>query len=93
MNVRIGTAPDSWGVWFADDPRQTLWRRFLDEAVEAGYRWVEIGPYGYLPTDLATLGRELDARDLKVPAGFVMDHLRLGRQDDSLSGAVRSASA
>jgi inosose dehydratase len=75
MNVRIGTAPDSWGVWFADDPRQTPWRRFLDEAVEAGYQWVEIGPYGYLPTDFATLHRELDARGLKVPAGFVMAHL------------------
>ena len=21
--LRIGTAPDSWGVWFADHPRQT----------------------------------------------------------------------
>ena len=25
MNARIiiGSAPDSWGVWFADDPEQT----------------------------------------------------------------------
>ena len=37
MNVKIGSAPDSWGVWFPDDPKQTPWCRFLDEIVEAGY--------------------------------------------------------
>ena len=21
----LGSCPDSWGVWFADDPRQTPW--------------------------------------------------------------------
>jgi len=21
-NLRLGTAPDSWGVWFPDDPKQ-----------------------------------------------------------------------
>ena len=26
----LGTCPDSWGVWFADDPLQTPWERFLD---------------------------------------------------------------
>ena len=30
MNIRIGSAPDSWGVWFPDDPRQTPWQRFMD---------------------------------------------------------------
>ena len=29
MNIQIGTAPDSWGIWFADDPRQTPWQRYL----------------------------------------------------------------
>ncbi len=22
MTIRVGSAPDSWGVWFASDPRQ-----------------------------------------------------------------------
>ena len=39
MNVRIGSAPDNWGVWFPDDPKQTPWHRFLDEMVEAEYEW------------------------------------------------------
>lgn len=67
----IGTAPDSWGVWFPDDPKQTPWRRFLDEVAEAGYHYIELGPYGYLPTDAAQLKDELAARDLKVSAGTV----------------------
>ena len=61
----IGTAPDSWGVWFPDDPKQTPWERFLDEVAESGYKWIELGPYGYLPTDPARLAEELKARDLQ----------------------------
>ncbi|MCC6629860.1 MAG: TIM barrel protein [Chloroflexi bacterium] len=71
MPVQIGSAPDSWGVWFPSDPRQLPWQRFLDEVAEAGYRWIELGPLGYLPTDPAVLRRELAARGLGVTAGFV----------------------
>jgi inosose dehydratase len=69
--VTIGTAPDSWGVWFADDPLQTPATRFLDEVVDAGYEWIELGPYGYLPTDPAELSDELEKRRLKVSAGTI----------------------
>ncbi|MEZ0491583.1 TIM barrel protein [Kineococcus sp. TBRC 1896] len=69
--ITIGTAPDSWGVWFADDERQTPASRFLDEVVEAGYEWIELGPYGYLPTDPAELSDELEERRLKVSAGTI----------------------
>jgi inosose dehydratase len=64
--LALGSCPDSWGVWFADDPLQTPWQRFLDELSGVGYRWVELGPYGYLPTDPARLTDELDQRGLKV---------------------------
>lgn len=69
--IRIGTAPDSWGVWFPDDLGQVPWTRFLDEVAEAGYHWIELGPYGYLPTDPKQLADELARRDLKVSAGTV----------------------
>jgi inosose dehydratase len=75
MKVEIGSAPDSWGVWFPDDPRQTPWERFLDEISEAGYEWTELGPYGYLPSDLKTLRPELERRGLKVTGSFVMGDL------------------
>src|SRR5437763_654175 len=57
--LRLGTCPDSWGVWFADDPLQTPWERFLDEVADVGYEWLELGPYGYLPTDPARLADEV----------------------------------
>jgi len=75
MPVTIGTAPDAWGVWFPDDPKQIPWQRFLDEVAEAGYRWIELGPYGYLPTDLSKLQSELDQRNLKVCACVVEANL------------------
>jgi inosose dehydratase len=77
--VKLGTAPDSWGVWFADDDRQTPWERYLDEAHDVGYRWTELGPYGYMPSDPAQLERELVARSLQLCAGIVMFDLE--RQD------------
>ncbi|WP_030315366.1 sugar phosphate isomerase/epimerase family protein [Streptomyces sp. NRRL B-3229] len=76
--IRVGSAPDSWGVWFADDPAQVPWERFLDEVAEAGYSWIELGPYGYLPTDPARLTDEIARRDLKVSAGTVFTGLHRG---------------
>ena len=75
MDVTIGSAPDSWGVWFPDDPKQTPWHRFLDEVAAAGYEWTELGPYGYLPTDPATLGAELERRNLRITGATVMTNL------------------
>ncbi len=75
MTIKIGSAPDSWGVWFPSDPKQTPWHRCLDEIAEAGYEWTELGPYGYLPSDLPTVRAELDKRGLKTSATFAMAHL------------------
>jgi inosose dehydratase len=69
--MRVGSAPDSWGVWHADDAAQVPWQRFLDEIALAGYEWVELGPYGYLPTDPGQLRDELEKRGLKVCGGTV----------------------
>jgi hypothetical protein len=63
-NLRLGTAPDSWGVWFPDDPKQVPWHQFLNEAAAAGYTAVELGPFGYLPTEPEQLRDELGRRGL-----------------------------
>ncbi|MET9202817.1 sugar phosphate isomerase/epimerase [Gordonia sp. NPDC003585] len=79
-SIIVGSAPDSWGVWFPDDPQQTPYTRFLDEVSSSGYEWIELGPYGYLPTDPEKLLDELRTRGLKLSAGTVFEHLH---HDDS----------
>lgn len=78
--LRLGTAPDSWGVWFPHDPHQVPWHRFLDEVVEAGYQWIELGPYGYLPTEPERLRDELARRGLQLSGGAVFAGLHRGAQ-------------
>jgi len=90
--LRLGSCPDSWGVWFADDPAQTPWQRFLDELALAGYEWLELGPYGYLPTDPARLRDEVDRRGLKVSGQAVFGGLhRAERWAADLEAARRVA--
>src|SRR5918995_1083171 len=86
--LRLGSCPDSWGVWFADDPSQTPWPRFLDELAQAGYRWLELGPYGYLPTDPARLRDEVDRRGLRVSGQAVFGSLRDAHQVAELVTAM-----
>jgi inosose dehydratase len=69
-------------VWFADDPRQTPWERFLDELAGVGYEWLELGPYGYLPTDPARLSDELARRSLRVAGGTMHGYSGLHRAGD-----------
>jgi inosose dehydratase len=78
QGLRIGTAPDSWGVWFPEHPRQTPWPRFLDEVQAAGYHWIELGPYGYLPTDPHKLEDELGRRELQLSGGTVFTGFHKG---------------
>lgn len=78
--LRLGTAPDSWGVWFPEDPHQVPWDRFLDEAVVGGYSWIELGPYGYLPTEPERLRDELGRRGLRLSGGAVFAGLHRGAE-------------
>ncbi len=73
--LTIGTAPDSWGVWFPDDPEQVPASTFLEEVAAAGYEAIELGPYGYLPTDPAELREVLEQYNLTVLAGTVFSKL------------------
>jgi inosose dehydratase len=78
-------------VWFPDEPRQTPWQRFLDEVARAGYEWIELGPYGYLPTDPGQLRDELDRRGLRLSGGAVAAGLHRG--PEALKQAVEDCRA
>jgi inosose dehydratase len=77
--LKLGTAPDSWGVWFPEDPHQVTWRQYLDEVAKAGYVYTELGPQGFLPQDPAQLRDELDSRGLQVCGGTVFAALHHGK--------------
>ena len=51
MAIKVGIAPDSWGVWFPQHEKQPQWWRCLDEMKVAGYEGCEIGPWDYMPND------------------------------------------
>ena len=57
--IRIGNAPCSWGVEFADDPRNPAWRTVLQENAAAGYSGIELGPVGFMPEDPVLLREAL----------------------------------
>ena len=71
MHLSIGNAPCSWGVEFADDPRNPPWTHVLDEARAAGYTGIELGPLGFMPEDPSILGPALATRDLTLIGGVL----------------------
>nr|WP_168487328.1 TIM barrel protein [Streptomyces sp. RLB1-33]QIY68269.1 TIM barrel protein [Streptomyces sp. RLB1-33] len=92
-NLCLGSAPDSWGVWFPEDEQQVPYTHFLDELAQAGYEWLELGPYGYLPTDPQRLKAELDARGLQVSGGTAFGALHRPEARDEMLAHVRQVAA
>ena len=63
LPVTITCAPCCWGVDDVSNPHLPHWERVLDEAAEAGFGGLELGPYGYMPLDAgAGRGRARSAR-------------------------------
>ncbi|MEM7462439.1 MAG: TIM barrel protein [Pseudomonadota bacterium] len=94
MAMEIGNAPCSWGVEFADDPRNPPWLQVLDECAAAGYRGIELGPVGYMPEDAEILRDALAQRDLTLIGGVVFRPFHDPDQwDDVLDGSVRTCKA
>jgi len=77
-SLRLGTAPDSWGVWFPSDPHQVTWDVYLDEIARVGYVYTELGPQGFMPQDSEQLKDELASRGLTVCGGTVFAGLHKG---------------
>ncbi|HLZ31648.1 MAG TPA: sugar phosphate isomerase/epimerase [Chloroflexota bacterium] len=75
MSIHVGTAPDSWGVWRPLDSLQTPWQRFLDEVAASGYAAIELGPFGYLPTEPQRVEEELARRSLQLAGGTISGDL------------------
>jgi inosose dehydratase len=75
LPVTITCAPCCWGVDDVSNPHLPYWGRVLDEAAEAGFGGLELGPYSYMPPDVARVGAALEARGLRIVAGTIFDDL------------------
>lgn len=72
MAVRVANAPVSWGIYeFKGIEPKFPFARVLDEIAATGYTGIELGPWGYLPTDPALLRGELERRGLRLLSSFV----------------------
>ncbi len=88
MTIKIGNAPCSWGVEFADDSRNPPWQRVLDECKAAGYDGIELGPIGFMPEDPAALGDALAQRGLQLTGGVVFRPFHDGAKWEEVKDAA-----
>jgi inosose dehydratase len=90
---KIAAAPISWGVsevpgWGTQLPPE----RVLADAQRLGFRAMEAGPPGFLPSDAAAAGRLLDAHGLRCIGGFVTAVLHdRARREAELASVERQA--
>ncbi len=73
MTFKLGNAPCSWGTieGTGTEDARIPYARMLDELVGAGYRGTELGDYGFMPTNVAVLRRELESRNLTMLGAYV----------------------
>ena len=92
--IKIGNAPCSWGVEFADDPRNPSWRKVLQENADAGYTGIELGPIGFMPEDPAVLGDALEEYGQELVGGVVFRPFHdAAKWDEVMDASVRTCKA
>lgn len=75
MTILIANAPCSWGVDDPSNPWLPSWQKVLHEAALAGYKSIELGPWGYLPIQADELTAALNQHQLSLVAGTIFDDL------------------
>jgi inosose dehydratase len=84
LPITVTCAPCCWGVDDVKNPHLPPWERVLDEAAAAGFGGLELGPYGYMPLDVARVGDALDRHRLRIVAGTIFDDLVSPANRDNL---------
>ena len=77
------------------NPYLPKWQTVLEEAGKAGFRAIELGPYGFLPLDIDLVSAELSKNGISIVAGTIFDDLvaesnreNLLRQVDDICGII-----
>jgi inosose dehydratase len=93
MTIQIGNAPCSWGVEFANDPRNPAWRTVLKDARRRATPASSWAPSASCPRTLRP-AEALDEHGLELIGGVVFRAFHDPDQwDDVLDGAVRTCKA
>jgi len=71
--IQVGNAPCSWGTLEFEglETNPIGYRQMLDELVATGYTATELGDWGFLPTEPASLRDEIEARRLVMLGAYV----------------------
>ena len=92
--IKIGNAPCSWGVEFANDPRNPDWRHVLKENAEAGFTGIELGPVGFMPEDPAILAEALAEYNQELIGGVIFRAFHdPDAWEDVMDGSIRTCKA
>jgi inosose dehydratase len=90
--IRVANAPCSWGVIENVAGERGGYAPMLDEMHDTGYAGTELGDWGFMPTDPATLRQALQTRSLQLLASWVSVYLHdSDRHAQSEAEAVRTA--
>lgn len=93
-SIQIGNAPCSWGVEFANDPRNPSWEQVLKECSAAGFNGIELGPVGYMPEDPTLLAEKLNLYGLTLIGGVIFRPFHDPNQwDDVLDATHRTCAS
>ncbi len=88
MSIKLANSPCSWGVDYADAASNPHWKKVTKEIVEAGYNYSELGPYGYMPTNIEEIKLHIDSINLKIIGGFIFDNLHISKEHDSINKKI-----
>lgn len=89
MSTRVANGPVSWGVDMPDTPDAPPWEQVFSEIAEAGYRWCELGPLGYLPDDDDLVQAALESRRLSVAGSFIFQPIHDASRHRHLTDVTR----
>jgi len=93
MKLEIANSPCSWGVAYPDAPGNPESKKVFKEIAEAGYKFSELGPYGYLPTDPKEILDLMDSIKLKIIGSFIFDNLHIESEHDRIKKTIRNICA
>jgi inosose dehydratase len=93
MTIQIGNAPCSWGVEFADDPRNPAWQKVLSDCAAAGYKGIELGPIGFPTAGRADAAEQMDHAEWAAFRDRIATVARMGTEDYGLTVGIHAHAA